>query len=192
MWIRRMIHEVLGQYDWRKCYADPECECEFSSGFGTGSWSFQKISFLSNSLSSGEMILVFGSLSPGLRFEDEGRPVLTPEAEADERSGDLPLFAFEGDWGWGWMGLRCWADGVGKLSFLSIASTERPKRWKRDSARARIGRRSMVLESSLTGWLRMLANCVCVQVETRGMKLTVFQDLIELFEMVHYDVSVFL
>ncbi len=48
------------------------------------------------------MILVFGSLSPGLRFEDdEGRPVLVlmPEAEADERSDDLPLFALEGDWG---------------------------------------------------------------------------------------------
>jgi hypothetical protein len=34
---------------------------------------------------------------------------------------------------------------------LSIAWMERSKRWKRDSARVRIGRRVIVLESSFTG-----------------------------------------
>lgn len=47
-------------------------------------------------------------------------------------------------------GRRWCADGTGKLSFLSIAWTKRSKRWKSDSARVRIGMRSIVLESSLT------------------------------------------
>lgn len=49
------------------------------------------------------------------------------------------------------MDLRCLAAGAaGKLCFLSMASTVRWKRRKRDSARMRVEGRSMVLDSSLT------------------------------------------
>ena len=47
-------------------------------------------------------------------------------------------------------GFRCRTLGVGKLFFLSMASTVRWKRRKRAWARRRVEGRSMVLESSLT------------------------------------------
>lgn len=61
------------------------------------------------------------------------------------RCGDLPLVEADSC-----VGLRRWVDGAGKLFFLSIASTVRSKRRKRDSARVRRGTSSMVFESSLT------------------------------------------
>jgi hypothetical protein len=46
--------------------------------------------------------------------------------------------------------IRRWVGGRGKLSLLSIVSTVRWKRRKRDSARTRVEGRSIVPESSLT------------------------------------------
>ena len=48
------------------------------------------------------------------------------------------------------VGLRCRIVGLGKLCFLSTASTVRWKRRNKDCARRRVEGRSMVLESSLT------------------------------------------
>jgi hypothetical protein len=45
---------------------------------------------------------------------------------------------------------RCLSFGTGKLDFLSMASTCRWKRRKRDSARTRVDSRSIVLDSSFT------------------------------------------
>lgn len=98
--------------------------------------------------------------------------------------GDLPLSGSDCSW----VERRWTADGAGKLFFLSIASTVRWKRRKRDSARVRIGRRSIVLESSLTGML--VRRVVFKEWVARGR--TVFQDFVKVFQVVHDDVAVFL
>lgn len=88
------------------------------------------------------------------------------------------------------MGFRWWAvEGAGKLFFLSMAWTARSKRWKIDSARVRIGMSSMVLESSLTwGW--MLVNVDAVS--GWSVLLTVFQDFVKVFQMIHDYIAVLL
>lgn len=132
---------------------------------------------LNNSLNSGDMTL------DSLLVHGVGRvsPGLTLELDATD-SGDLPLsVAVEF-----WICFRWCAAGAGKLFFLSIASTVRSKRRKRDSARVRMGMRSIVLESSLTV---TLLDGAC---EWDKVERTVLQDLVEVFQMVHDDVSVFL
>lgn len=60
------------------------------------------------------------------------------------------VFAVEGDVGVVEVPMRWRSLGVGKLDFLSMASTVRWKRRKRASARMRVDSRSIVVESSLT------------------------------------------
>lgn len=109
-------------------------------------WRLHGMSFLSNSLSSGEMTL---GLSASMIFFKADGPALEPVVEpTEEFCGALPF----PEAGLLTPDVRRWvAEGAdGKLSFLSIAWTERSKRRKSDSARVRIGTSSIVLESSLT------------------------------------------
>lgn len=112
------------------------------------SWRLQGISLRSSSRSSGDITFGLSLSIADWRAEGAWTPLLDPIAG---RCGDLPLPVAEAESGVLLAGRRwCAEGGAGKLSFLSIAWTERSKRWKSDSARVRMGIRSIVLDSSLT------------------------------------------
>ena len=136
-------------------------------------------SLLNNSLNSGDITRESFSFH-GVGTVNSG---LTLELDATA-SGDLPLSVVEF-----WICFRWCAAGAGKLFFLSIASTVRSKRRKRDSARVRMGMSSIVLESSLTvHYVRRGSINKWDKVEER----TVLQDLVEVLQVIHNDVSVLL
>lgn len=78
--------------------------------------------------------------------------------------------------------LRARADGVGKLEFLSMASTVLRKRRKSASARMIVEERSMVFESSLTASISFDSKH-----QLRGAKFTVLKHLIKMLQMLHDD-----
>ena len=85
------------------------------------------------------------------------------------------------------IGLRRRMLGSGKLFFLSIVSIIRRKRRNRLSARIKVDSRSIVPDRSLTRICQQT-----IQLKREDFPITIFQDLIKMFEVFHYHVSMLL